>query len=130
MCRQISFGSRCGCRNRCGCRRWCRCRCRCCTLVGTVCCAMACRRPFGIVFFSFNSHVSTGLHIICSPGTEAIEKNFVVFVTFDCYSFCIFKFGISCIAQLVTTGLGGLSFYYYSCSCCFCIDIHYLGFRR
>ena len=40
--------------------------------------------------FSFNSHVSAGLHIICSPGTEAIETNCVVFVTFDCYSFCIF----------------------------------------
>mgnify|MGYP000237705089 CR=1 FL=1 len=54
-------------------------------------CAMACRRPFGIVvFFPFNSHVSAGLHIICSPGTETIEKNCVVFVTFDCYSFCIF----------------------------------------
>ena len=51
-----------------------------------ICCILS----FGIVFFSSNSHVSAGLHIICSPGAEAIEKNCVVFVTFDCYSFCIF----------------------------------------
>ena len=64
------------------------------------------------------------------PLRKAVLAQKMAFVTFDFYSFCIFKFGISCIAQLVTTGLGGLSFYYYSCSCCFCIDIHYLGFRR
>ena len=41
-------------------------------------------------FLSFNSHVGTGLHIICSSGFQSIEGNGVVFVSFDCYGFRIF----------------------------------------
>ena len=48
-------------------------------------------RPFGIIFLSFNGHVGTGLHIICSSGFQSIEGNGVVLFPLTVMVFAFFN---------------------------------------